>query len=183
MFATTEAGKIIFRSQVAADSKTWSIWHDFSSPFAGKMGSITAAVNTSGRIVVLGVDASGQVWQATQTTAGDTTNWSAFTMIGSFGVLGISAARNADGRVDLMGVDAGGNVWRRAQTSAGATTWTLWAGLPQKTLADIGAQLDANGRVLVVGVDNLGNIWQTRQSAQNATSYGGWTQIDGQLRP
>jgi hypothetical protein len=183
MFVMTATGKVLIRDQAAVNSHTWSAWHDFTTPFGSKPVSIAATTNASGLVVVFAVDQAGRVWQATQNTAGDTSSWSSWSLLGDFGVAAISAARNADGRVELAAVDAGGNGWRRAQTTAGATTWTAWSPLPAKTLAVIGAETDANGKVLVIGVDHLGNIWQANQSAQNATGYVGWTQVDGKLRP
>jgi hypothetical protein len=178
MFATTHQGLAYYRSQLLPGSRLWSAWRQFT--FSGKLRSITAVTQADGRIQVLGVDDSGQVWRATQTTATDT-NWSVFTKLTGFGVASIAAARNANGNLELVGVDAGGGGWRRTQAANG--TWGDWSALNQKTLARLTAEAGTDGRIQLIGVDNLGNVWQSVQTSPNATTYSAWSILDGQLRP
>jgi hypothetical protein len=125
LIVTTTDGQVFYRSQTSPGARTWGNWTRITPPGDGKLRSIGAVADTDHRIQVLGVDDAGQVWQVGQNSATDN-NWSGFTKLAGFGMVGVTLTHNHNGTLELVGVDNLGNMWQSAQTGTDSTTYTGW---------------------------------------------------------
>jgi metallophosphoesterase (TIGR03767 family) len=189
IFATTDINDVLHIVQTAANAPTWGSW---SAGFGGLSTDPTrqsdlfvkiAAKSTSdGRIVLVAVSDSGQLWQRIQALGGGA--WSAWGVITTDDHFhSVAVGRGVDGRMLLFGVNQNWRVIIASQVGQGLT-WAGWTVAPGDTsrMTQVSAEYDWDGRVQMIGVDNAGKIWSRRQTTRNSGFYTAWTDFGGFLR-
>jgi hypothetical protein len=173
LFATTPAGRIVYRSQTAANSdRSWSGW----SELPGELRDITAKTNANGRIELFGVNRDGAIFHATQTAA-NSNAWSPWEQFPG-ALFSITAALNQDGKLEVFGVNKAGELYHQKQTAPGGPTWTGWSRIFNPPMSRVSAETAPDGRIVIVGRRSNGTIgfdWQPVPNAPGLT--GSWHPI------
>ncbi|WP_328522899.1 protease inhibitor I9 family protein [Kribbella sp. NBC_00359] len=194
LFAVNAAGKMVERFQTGtavavagaggrvagpkgarvsglAAASSWGPWITSTS---GGWASVGSERNANGKLQLVGVTASKQLWQRQQLAVNSNT-WTAWSQLDSPSSLGITAVSLkglADGRVVMFGSNADGGSFFQVQTAANATTWSGWSALPfTGTARSITAESNADGKVEVFASDTDGAVWRTKQVSADSMTW------------
>jgi metallophosphoesterase (TIGR03767 family) len=196
VFGVNSAGTGWHRWQLAANGATWSDWETFATDMSTAPSAFTATRVDRGPLVVVGVNANGQVFGRTQFEAPNGGNgggrWSGWGQIS--GTLSTVAAQ-ADGlgRIHLFGVTSSGTILHSWEQTAGNGNYTAFTpfvsaalgGLPQPATIDA-VRAAANGALVVFATRNDGQLFGRTLFADSPDgSTGGtwspWTRQEGEL--
>ncbi|WUK73004.1 protease inhibitor I9 family protein [Kribbella sp. NBC_00359] len=165
------AGQKSARAAGLAASSTWGPWITSSS--AG-WASAASEQNANGKLQLVGVTTTHQLWQRQQLVANSNTwaSWSQLDTPSSLGVKAVTLKRLADGRVVMFGSNDDGASFFRVQTAANATTWSAWSPLPFTGSArSITAEANSDGNVEVFASDTDGKVWRTKQVSTDSATW------------
>jgi metallophosphoesterase (TIGR03767 family) len=184
------------RWQLAANGGTWSDWEAFATHMSTAPGAFTAARVGQGPLVVVGVNANGQVFGRTQFEAPNGGNgggrWSGWGQI-SGKLASIAAQADALGRIHLFGVTGSGTILHSWEQTAGNGNYTAFTpfisaalgGLPQPATIDA-VRAGGNGALVVFATRNDGQLFGRTLLADSPDgSTGGtwspWARTTGEL--
>ncbi|HVC90264.1 MAG TPA: hypothetical protein VND66_06545 [Acidobacteriaceae bacterium] len=191
VFGIGTNGDVWYASQ-NAPGVGWSDWTDLSGEQI--QPGFVVGQNLSGLLDVLGVDASGNVWDNRQVPTGEWNGWNS--LGGETFNSHLAIARNLDGRLELFAVDSNFNVWQNSQTVSGGS-WSGWSEIPGNQLKPgfvVGQNKD--GRLVLIGVqaraqDALSSagvagqsgygqdVWSVSQQTPGGTFAANWTDLGG----
>jgi Tectonin domain/Peptidase inhibitor I9 len=163
----------------AASTVTWGPW--ITSTSHG-WASVAADRNANGKIQLIGVTTTGELWQRQQATINTNTwiSWSQLDSPTSLGITAVSVKLLANGRLMMFGSNPDGQAYFRPQTAANATTWGGWTALPFGGQArSITAESNTDGKIEVFVADTDGQVWHTKQVSANDTNWTAFTAIPG----
>lgn len=147
--------------------------------------TLAAERNADGRILVLGIDQHGRVYQRWQNTPmGGWTEWTALPAH----LRSIAVVRNVtgphDGRLQLFGSDHLGSVWTAIQTTPGSSAWTPLSQIPRTStglpggVVSVTAEANHDGRIDLFAMTSSHQVflnWQTTAAGE----WAGWQNQPG----
>jgi metallophosphoesterase (TIGR03767 family) len=149
--------------------------HPLGSPVA-------AARNQDGRLELFGTDASGNLWNTSQSAvSGDLNPWTK--IAGGPGWQSVTGSVHQDGRVEVFALDGAGTVNRRTQSGAGSSTYVT-APPFDGAFTTVSAVQDLWGGMQVYagrGDNGIRHRWQDFQNDDTTANgwFTPWTQLGG----
>jgi metallophosphoesterase (TIGR03767 family) len=149
--------------------------HPLGSPVA-------AARNQDGRLELFGTDASGNLWNTSQSAvSGDLNPWTK--IAGGPGWQSVTGSVHQDGRVEVFALDGAGTVNRRTQSGAGSSTYVTTPPF-DGAFTTVSAVQDLWGGMQVYagrGDNGIRHRWQDFQNDDTIANgwFTPWTQLGG----
>jgi Tectonin domain len=141
----------------------------------GSMRSITAALNGDNQIMVVGTNATGQIFQ--NLVPADGSSWSSWTPIDG-ALSSVAVAREPSGLLSLFGVNQIGQVFGRPQSGVGGTGWAPWQYFDGPAMRQVAVANNADGRFELFAIDAAGTVYHRSQTAVDS-GWSGWGVLSG----
>lgn len=160
----------------------WSAFSIVSSSRVNQTAKLEVGKWANGALELFVIGTDGLLYHNYQTTAGNSTSWSGFYILGGEWDenADVSIAKENDGRLDVFVIDGQGNLHNSYQTANNSTSWSVWHSLASVVPVDARTAVarDANGRlnVFVIGTDGV--CYYRRETAANSpTSWTSWASL------
>jgi subtilisin family serine protease len=123
VFAVDTHGNVWQTKQTSVNANTWSAFAPMAATTPARLVSeVAVARDGNNKLDLIATDASGAVYQRSQTAAGSAT-WTGWTQIGTAAIMHLAAETGANGDVTLLTVDSTGSIFQMDQESPGSTSY------------------------------------------------------------
>jgi hypothetical protein len=178
LFGANTGGRLQYRQRPTAGG--WSPWtHSVTKGWL----SVNAEPNADGRLALLGLTPSGEIWLREETTASSNTwsNWAKLSAVpSSVPVARVSMAHNRSNRLQIFATTHQGQAYYRSQLAAGSRLWSAWTAFSfSGRLRAITSASYADGRVEVLAIDDAGQVWKTTQLTATDTTWSAFSKLSG----
>jgi predicted Zn-dependent protease len=187
-FVVGTNNQLYYKTQISADSNTWSSFWTSLGGVTKPDTSPAVAMNDDGKLQAFVVGTNNQLYYKTQTSAGSSTWSSSWTSIGGGLRDGTDpeVVANSDGRLQAFVVGTNNQLYYKTQISVGSSTWdSLWSSLIGGARINSDpmaiANLDGRLQVFVVGTNNQ-LYYKTQTSAGSSTWSSSWTSLGGGIK-
>jgi hypothetical protein len=178
LFGANSSGRLQYRNRAAGGA--WTPWtHSATKGWL----SVSGEPNADGRLALLGLTPSGEIWLREETVAGSNvwSNWSRLSAVpGAVPIGRVAMAHNLSNRLQMFATTHQGRAYYRSQLAPGSRQWLAWTPFSfSGKLRSITAVSQADGRIQVLAVDDAGQVWRTTQTTPTGTSWSPFTKING----
>jgi hypothetical protein len=181
LFGTNNNARIQYRHRTGVPAvASWTPWTH--SQTKGWL-SVSAEPNADGRLALVGLTPSGEIWLREETSAGSNawSNWTRLSGVpGSVPIGRVSMAHNLSNRLQIFATTHQGQAYYRSQLAPGSRLWSAWTPFSfSGKLCSLTGVRQADGRIQVLAVDDAGAVWRTTQTTPTDTNWSPLTKLNG----
>ena len=149
----------------------------YTSPPPVANGSpVALARNADGRLTLFGVNASGTLYQRTQ-TAPNAATWTAWIPSTNPGWYSVCADSDNASRMKLIGLQRNYEPWHRTQAVVNANVWTILQKFDG--LLNSCAATTEGGKMFIFGTNAQGSLWNRSEAIAGTGGFGPWSIMPG----
>jgi hypothetical protein len=160
-----------------------NVWSGFGTLGGNVLGDPASTRNSDGRLEVFVVQSDHALYHKSETVAGSSSSWTAYSSLGSPGnIIGNPAvSRNSDGRLEVFVIGSDHALYHDSQVIAGGSTWRGFTKLGGYVISDPVVAQNSDGRLQVFAIGSDRAVWTISQVAPSSSSWSAFSSLGGAI--